>query len=138
MVLTSATALPRHACQLTMGSAMDAGYLDPSRGRREKAGVFVRTARLLGLVTFLAGVILGCYVGLQWLQTGRLDATLLEDVVVAKLPASAQTWVAQPRSWYGLHRFVMWVLRIPLFASVAFSGFLILLATATRPGNRPG
>ena len=114
---------------------MDAAYLDPSRGRREKPGVFVRTARLLGLVTFLAGVILGCYVGLHWLQTGRLEATLLEDVVLARLPDDAQSWVAHPRSWFGLHRFAMWILRIPLFASVAFGGFLILLASATRAGN---
>jgi hypothetical protein len=85
---------------------------------------------------FVSGVILGCYVGLHWLQTGRIEATLVEDVVFAKLPNSAQAWVARPRSWYGLHRFVVWVLRIPLFASVAFIGFLILLASATRVGNR--
>jgi hypothetical protein len=85
---------------------------------------------------FVAGVALGCYVALHWLQTGRVEATLLEDVVFTKLPEDAQAWVTHPRSWYGLHRFVMWVLRIPLFASVAFSGFLILLATATRGGNR--
>jgi hypothetical protein len=119
-----------------MGSAMDDRYLDPSRGRREKAGVFVRGARLLGVVMFVTGVVLGCYVGLHWLQTGRVEATLIEDVVVAKLPDDIRSWVAYPRSWYGLHRFVMWVLRIPLFVSVAFGGFLVLLATATRAGNR--
>jgi hypothetical protein len=85
---------------------------------------------------FVTGVILGCYVGLHWLQTGRIEATLLEDVVFAKLPAGAQGWVTRPRSWYGLHRFVIWVLRIPLFAAVAFSGFLVLLAIAPRGGNR--
>ena len=85
---------------------------------------------------FVTGVVLGCYVGLHWLQTGRFDATLIEDVVVAKLPDRARAWVAQPSSWHGLHRFTLWILRIPLFASVAFSGFLILLATATRVGNR--
>ena len=118
------------------GVPMDAPYLDPSRARREKAGVLVRTARLIGLVMFVTGVILGCYVGLHWLQTGRIEATLLEDVVFAKLPAGAQGWVTRPRSWYGLHRFVIWVLRIPLFAAVAFSGFLVLLAIAPRGGNR--
>ena len=86
---------------------------------------------------FVTGIILGCYVGLRWLQTGRVEATLIEDAVVAKLPDPAQAWIARPRSWYGLHRFIVWVLRIPLFASVAFGGFLILLATATRAGNRP-
>ena len=115
---------------------MDAPYLDPSRGRRDKAGVLVRGARLLGLVMFVTGLILGCYVGLLWLQSGRVEATLIEDVVLARLPDDAQAWVAHPRSWYGLHRFAMWILRIPLFASVAFGGFLILLATATRVGNR--
>ena len=115
---------------------MDAPYLDPSRGRRDKAGVFVRSARLVGFVMFVAGIILGCYVGLHWLRTGRVEATLLEDVLFTKLPDSAQAWVARPRSWYGLHRFVVWFLRIPLFASVAFSGFLILLASAARAGNR--
>ena len=98
-----------------MGSAMDAPYLDPSRGRQDKAGVLVRSALLLGLV----------------------EATLIEDVVLGKLPDDAKAWVAHPRSWYGLHRFTVWILRIPLFASVAFSGFLILLATATRAGNQP-
>ena len=116
---------------------MDAPYLDPSRGRRNKAGIVVRSARLLGIAMFVTGIILGCYVGLHWLQTGRVEARLIEDAVVAKLPDAVQVWIAHPRSWYGLHRFIVWVLRIPLFASVAFSGFLILLATATRAGNRP-
>jgi hypothetical protein len=65
---------------------MDAPYLDPSRGCREKAGVFVRSARVLGLVMFVTGVILGCYVGLRWLQSGRAEATLIEDVVLARCP----------------------------------------------------
>ena len=116
---------------------MDAPYLDPSRVRQDKAGVLVRSARLLGLVMFVTGIILGCYVGLRWLQTGLVEATLIEDVVLGKLPDDAKAWVAHPRSWYGLHRFTVWILRIPLFASVAFSGFLILLATATRAGNQP-
>ena len=98
--------------------------------------MFVRSARLLGLLMFVTGVALGCYVGLRWLQTGRVEATLIEDVVVAKLPDDVRSWVAHPRSWYGLHRLTVWILRIPLFASVAFSGFLVLLATATRAGNR--
>ncbi len=118
-----------------MRSHIDAPYLDPSRGRRDKAGVFVSGARLLGLAMFVTGILMGCYVGWQWLQTGRFDATLIEDVVVAKLTDRAQAWIAQPRAWYGLYRLVVWLLRIPLFASVAFGGFLILLATATRAGN---
>jgi hypothetical protein len=135
-IVRTATALRRPSGQLTMGSAMDAPYLDPSRGPRDKAGVVARTARLLGLVMFVTGVILGCYVGLRWLQTGRVEATLIEDVVVARLPDGVRAWVVHPSSWYGLHRFVVWILRIPFFASVAFAGFLVLLATATRGGNR--
>lgn len=115
---------------------MDAAYLDPSRSPRRTAGVFILTARLLGLVVFTTGIVLGCYAGLHWFRTGQFGAALIEDVVVAKLPNDARLWIGHPRSWYGLHRFVMWVLRIPLFALLAFTGFLILLATATDPGKR--
>jgi hypothetical protein len=85
---------------------------------------------------FLTGVVLGCYVGWDWLRTGQLRAMLMEDIVVARLPDRAQEWIRHPLSWYGLHQYVMWVLRIPLFASAAFTGFLILLATATRSIRR--
>lgn len=85
---------------------------------------------------FVTGVVLGCYAGLRWLQTGGFEATLIEDVVISKLPDDARVWIADPRSWRGLHRLVIWVFRIPLFASVAFGGFLILLATATRSRKR--
>ena len=114
---------------------MDAPYLDPSRGRQEAPGVVSRIARLIGMAMFLTGLAMGCYVGLRWLQTGLGDATLIQDVVVEKLPDPAQAWIVRPRSWYGLHRVVVWVLRIPLFASVAFSGFLILLAS-TASGRK--
>ena len=36
-------------------------------------------------------------VGLHWLQTGRLEATLIEDAVVAKLPDASQAWIARLR-----------------------------------------
>jgi hypothetical protein len=36
-------------------------------------------------------------VGRHWLQTGRLEATLIEDAVVAKLPDGAQAWIARLR-----------------------------------------
>lgn len=110
----------------------DAPYLDPSRNLRDAGGVVVKGVRLLGLMMFMTGVVLGCYAALHWFQTGRVDAALIEDVVVAKLPNATRAWIAHPRSWLGLHRLALWVLRIPLFASVGFSGFLILLGTATR------
>lgn len=112
---------------------MDIPYLDPSRGRQGRTGIFSRILRLCGTALFLTGVAVGCYSGLQWLQTGRADPTLIQDVVTSRLPDGVQGWIAGPRSWYGLHRLALWVLRIPLFASVAFTGFLILLAgTASR------
>lgn len=113
-----------------MRSRMDAPHLDPSRGRRAAAGLFARGVRLLGLVMFVTGLLLACHAGFQWLQTGHADPTLVEDVMLPKLPDQAQAWIAHPRSWYGLHRFTRWVLQIPLFASIAFTGFLILLTTA--------
>jgi len=114
---------------------MDAPYLDPSRGRQKAPGVFSRIVRLIGMAMFLTGLAMGCYAGLRWLETGHSTATLINDVVAAQLPDRAQAWIARPRSWYGLHRVVVWVLRIPLFASVAFSGFLILLAS-TASGRK--
>jgi len=81
------------------------------------------------MVLFLTGIAMGCYAGLRWLQTGHGDPTLIEDVIVANLPDPAQAWIVRPRSWLGLHRVVVWGLRIPLYASVAFGGFLILLAS---------
>jgi len=114
---------------------MDAPYPDPSRGRQKAPGVFARGTRLLGMAIFVTGLVMGCYAGFRWLQTGHSDATLIQDVILAKLPDRAQAWVARPESWYGLHRVMLWVLEIPLFASLAVGGFLILLA-GTASGRR--
>lgn len=97
--------------------------------------MLARGIRLIGMALFLAGLVMGCFSGLRWLQTGHGDVTVIQDVVVGKLPDWAQAWIVRPRSWYGLHRFMVWVLDIPLFASLAFSGFLILLAS-TASGRK--
>jgi hypothetical protein len=84
---------------------------------------------------FLIGVAMGCYAGWQWLQTGSTNAMEIIDALGAQLPDGAQTWLTRPRSWFGLHRLAVWVLHIPVFASVAFAGFLILL-TSTASGRK--
>lgn len=114
---------------------IDAPYVDPSRGRAEAPSVFSRLVRLIGMAMFLTGLAIGCYAGLRWLQVGHGDLMLLSDVIVEYLPDRAQTWIIRPRSWFGLHRIVVWVLRIPMFASMAFVGFLLLLAS-TASGRK--
>jgi hypothetical protein len=90
----------------------------------------------MGMTMFLAGLALGCYAGLRWLQVGNFDVMLMNDVVAEHLPERAQTWIIRPRSWFGLHRLVVWVLRIPIFAAAAFVGFLLLLASTASARSR--
>jgi hypothetical protein len=114
---------------------MDAPYQDPSRGRRRNAGLFARILRLIGTILFVAGVLLGAYAAFEWLKTGHTDAVLVEDVLLARLPELIRSWIAHPRSWHGLHRVAMWLLRIPVFATIGFGGFLILLASTASAGD---
>jgi hypothetical protein len=81
------------------------------------------------MIVLLAGIGMGCYAGLRWLQTGSSDSSVLADLVTPTLPAAARTWLAEPRSWYGAHRLAVWVVQIPVFAAVGFAGFLLLLVS---------
>lgn len=95
------------------------------------SGLIVRAVRLVGVAIFLASLCLGAYAGFRWLRTGSTGTAVLADVVVPELPAAVRTWVREPDSWFGLHRFVVWVVEIPVFAAGGFVGFLLLLGTGT-------
>jgi hypothetical protein len=96
-----------------------------------RPGAIVRAVRLLGGVIFVASLCMGAYAAFLWLRTGATGSALLADVVAPRLPAEARAWLREPGSWFGLHRFAVWVVRIPVFAASGFVGFLLLLATGT-------
>jgi len=103
----------------------------PAHEAPRRPGLIVRAVRLLGVAIFVASLCLGAYAGVRWLRTGSTGSGVLADVVVPELPAAARTWVREPDSWFGLHRFVVWVVEIPVFAAGGFVGFLLLLASGT-------
>ena len=114
---------------------LDAPYLDPSRGRRDAPTRSSTGLRLIGTALLLIGFTLGCLGAWQWLRTGTGHSTVISDIVFHRLPDPVRDWIAQPHTWHGLHRFIVWMLDVPLFASAAFAGFLLLLAS-TGSGRR--
>jgi hypothetical protein len=101
----------------------------PAQRAAVRPGVIVRVVRLLGGAIFVASLGLGAYAGFQWLQSGATGGALVADLVVPEMPAGARAWLREPDSWFGLHRFAVWVVRMPVFAASGFVGFLLLLAT---------
>jgi len=96
-----------------------------------RSGVAARAVRLLGAVIFVGSLGMAAYAAFMWLRTDATGSPLLADVVMPRLPAEARAWMREPGSWFGLHRFAVWVVQMPVFAASGFVGFLLLLATGT-------
>jgi len=105
-------------------------FLDPSRARPEAPTPWARIVRMAGATLFAVGLAMGCYATIHWLQTGDGGTAVVYDVVGAQLPPDVRAWIADPDSWRGLHMLVVWFLDIPLYASAAIGGFLLLLSAA--------
>jgi len=103
----------------------------PAQRVPRRPGVLARAVRLLGGAIFVASLCMGAYAAFEWLRTGATGSPLLADAVVPRLPLDARAWLREPASWFGLHRFAVWVVQMPVFAASGFVGFLLLLATGT-------
>ena len=92
--------------------------------------------RAVSLAVFVAGIGMAAYAGVQWMQTAHWQP-LTVDGALARWPTT-RTWLAHPNSWYGLHRIVVWTLRVPVFLIVTLLGTAMLIVTAadaTRSTN---
>jgi hypothetical protein len=81
--------------------------------------------RGLSFGVLLVGIGLIAYAGVQWLQTGRWHPLTVDGALASW--STTSNWVAHPHSWYGLHRIVVWVLRVPLFVIVTFLGCAMII-----------
>jgi ABC-type cobalamin transport system permease subunit len=85
--------------------------------------------RVAGLAVFLAGAGLVAYAGVQWLQTEQWHPFTIGSTL-ASWPAT-RNWIAHPQSWRGLHRLVVWAVRVPLYAIGLVFGAALLFITAS-------
>src|SRR4029079_11239469 len=83
--------------------------------------------RIFGLVVLSAGVGLAAYAGVKWLQTAHWQPLTINGAL-ASWPAT-RNWVAHPRSWVGLHRVVVWTLRVPVYLIVSVLGVALLIVS---------
>ena len=84
--------------------------------------------RVAGLAVFLAGVGFVAYAGVQWLQTAQWHPLTVGGTLDSWL--TTRNWIAHPQSWRGLHRIVVWAIRVPVYAIGMVFGAVILLITA--------
>jgi hypothetical protein len=84
--------------------------------------------RAISLAVLLVGIGLTVYACVQWLQTAHWQP-LTVDGALTSWPQTRE-WVAHPRSWLGLHRVVVWVLRVPVFVVVTVLGLALSLVSA--------
>jgi len=84
--------------------------------------------RAISLAVLMVGIGLTVYACVEWLQTARWQP-LNVNGALASWPTTRE-WLAHPRSWLGLHRVVVWVLRVPLFVMVTALGVALSLVTA--------
>src|SRR5262249_40718064 len=89
--------------------------------------------RLAGLVTLLSGwfvaVIVACYEGFRWLQSGEWPLLALH-LIYRAMPLEMLSWLAQPYSWIGLQKIVDAFIFLPLSMQVAILatgvGFIVI------------
>jgi hypothetical protein len=93
--------------------------------RLQRARRLSAVIRVLGLAVFLTGIGLAGYAGVQWLQTAHWQP-LAVDGALASWPTT-RAWIAHPHSWLGLHRVVVWVVRVPVFLIVTLLGAAMLI-----------
>ena len=84
-------------------------------------------------MTILSGwvvaVVVACYEGFLWLQSGQWPMLAL-DLIFRALPLQTLSWLAQPDSWIGLHKLVFAFIFLPLSIQVGVLatgvGFVVL------------
>jgi hypothetical protein len=95
--------------------------------------------RAFSIGVLLAGIAFAAYAGVQWLQTARWQP-LTVNGALASWPVTRE-WIAHPQSWLGLHRVVIWFLRVPVFVVVTLLGLAMVFITNPPPvdtiENRP-
>lgn len=81
-----------------------------------------------GWILAAVGIVKLAQAGVYWLQT----ATWKPQTGVAALEelgfSHARAWLAAPRSWIGLHKIAVLVLRWPAFVLYVAAGLLLMLA----------
>ena len=98
--------------------------------RAEKVG---EALKFSGAMTILSGwvvaVVVACYEGFLWLQSGQWPMLAL-DLIFRALPLQTLSWLAQPDSWIGLHKLVFAFIFLPLSIQVGVLatgvGFVVL------------
>ena len=83
--------------------------------------------RVFSLAVVSAGIGLVVYAGVQWLQTAHWQPLTINGVLAAS--PTTREWIAHPRSWVGLHRVVVWVLRVPVYLIVTLLGVALLVVS---------
>jgi hypothetical protein len=83
--------------------------------------------RVFSFAVLMTGVGFAAYDGVQWLQTAQWQPVTINGVL-AGWPA-ARSWIAHPHAWLGLHRVVVWTLRLPVFLVVTLLGVALLIMT---------
>ena len=84
--------------------------------------------RVAGFAVFLAGAGLVAYACVQWLQTAQWHPLTVGGALDSWL--TTRNWIAHPQSWRGLHRIVVWTVRVPMYAIGMVFGAALLLITA--------
>jgi hypothetical protein len=83
--------------------------------------------RVFGLVVLSAGLGLAGYAGVRWLQTAHWQPLTINGALA--IWPTTRNWVAHPRSWVGLHRVVVWTLRVPVYLIVTLLGVALLIVS---------
>jgi hypothetical protein len=97
------------------------------KGRQHVRRLSAMLWRVLSLAVVSAGVGLTVYAGVQWLQTAHWQPLTINGVL-ASWPTTRE-WIAHPHSWVGLHRVVVWVLRVPVYLIVTLLGVTLLIVS---------
>jgi hypothetical protein len=83
--------------------------------------------RVFSVAVVSAGIGLAGYAGVQWLQTAHWQPLTISGAL-ATWPTT-RDWIAHPRSWVGLHRVVVWALRVPVYLIVTLLGVALLIVS---------
>jgi hypothetical protein len=83
--------------------------------------------RAFSFAVFLAGMVLAAYAVVQWLQIGHWQPLTINGALASW--TMTRNWLAHPYSWLGLHRVVVWTLRVPVFLIVTMLGAALLIVS---------
>lgn len=92
---------------------------------RLKNKFFSGIVYLFGVLLVLTSISVLCFQGFEYLYQGGWTPQSLQ-FVLAYTPYSIYSWVLNPESWLGLHKFVSWVLDVPLSFASFIVGYLLI------------